>query len=310
MTRTIKSGKLIVYLSLMIALFSQYSCVKDFRDGETDFSGTQPVALIAEGGLNANAFSAASLSYPGTDLADTAIFHVNYGADNVAPTTEEFTLGVDPNGVKNYNATGGLQYELMPDSDYSLPATKVTVAKGNNYATVSVIFHPNKIDASKNYMLPISITAAPSGTVISNNQGTIYYHAIGNPLAGRYSDVGYFYHPSAPRALGPDFKTMNAVSSTILQVDLGDLGGAGYIAWLEVDPTTNAVTILTPPGVYATDDFLLQWSTLAAAGYSPAWSESSKCNNTYDPATKTFYLRYGYLGSGGYRVSEEILVKQ
>ena len=95
-------------------------------------------------------------------------------------------------------------------------------------------------------------------------------------------------------------------------MDLGDLGGSGYIAWLTVDPTTNEVTILNydSENYYGDPNFLLQWNSLAPTGYTPAWSGSGQCNNTYDPATKTFYLSYGYLGSPGFRVSEEILVKQ
>ncbi|MEO8416647.1 MAG: hypothetical protein ABI472_23480 [Ginsengibacter sp.] len=42
-------------------------------------------------------------------------------------------------------------------------------------------------------------------------------------------------------------------------------------------------------------------------GYTPQWSGSASCNNTYDPASKTFYVRYGYLGSNGWRVTEEAI---
>lgn len=188
MTQNIKLSKLPIYLSLVAAIIVASSCIKDFRDGETDFSGTQPVALIAEGGLSSNAFGAVALTYPASDLSDTAIFYANYAADNVAPADEQFTLSVDQDALQNYNTNGGgLQYVIMPDSDYSFTAATVTVTKGNNYAAVPVVFYPSKIDPTKNYMLPITITAAPSGTIISGNQATIYYHAIGNPLAGTYS---------------------------------------------------------------------------------------------------------------------------
>ena len=36
-------------------------------------------------------------------------------------------------------------------------------------------------------MLPISITTAPAGSTISTNYKTIYYHLIGNPIAGLYT---------------------------------------------------------------------------------------------------------------------------
>ena len=42
-------------------------------------------------------------------------------------------------------------------------------------------------------MFPISITDA-QGVKISGNFGTIYYHLIGNPLAGKYNLVGTRYN--------------------------------------------------------------------------------------------------------------------
>jgi len=42
------------------------------------------------------------------------------------------------------------------------------------------------ISIAESYMLPISITAAP-GTTISGNLGTIYFHIVGNPIAGAYT---------------------------------------------------------------------------------------------------------------------------
>lgn len=187
MKQNLKPGRLIVYINLLAAVILSPSCVKDYRDGETNFSNVQPSVIIAEGGLSGNSFSNAALTFPGTDSVDTAHFHVNYAATNVAPTDEQVNLAVDSNALASYNGLNGLQYELMPDSDYSFTATQVTVPKGNNYTSaIPVTFYPDKIDPSKNFMLPISITSAPSGTIMSNNQNTIYFHAIGNPIAGTY----------------------------------------------------------------------------------------------------------------------------
>jgi len=45
--------------------------------------------------------------------------------------------------------------------------------------------------------------------------GAIYFHSVGNPYAGTYSDVGYFYHPSSPRSIPAGFKSMTAVDAQV-----------------------------------------------------------------------------------------------
>lgn len=172
--------------SLFILVFLLNSCVKS-RSGETDFSGLKPVVLIPEGGLNA--FGAAALTFPGSDASDTAYFHVNYAATNVAPQDETVTLAVDQTALQTYNTNNpGSQYALFPDSIYSFTSTSVTVKKGDNYTdNIPVVVYPDKIDPTQSYMLPISIKGGPAGSTISGNFGTIYYHVIGNPIAGTYN---------------------------------------------------------------------------------------------------------------------------
>jgi hypothetical protein len=162
------------------------SCVKN-RDGETSFSSIKPVVQIPEGGM-AN-FGASALTFPGTDDADTAWFRIDYAATNVASKDQTVTLGYDANALAVINSSldPTSQYAKFPDSTYSFTTTKVTVKSGQNYsAQVPFIVFPSKIDPTKSYMFPISITDG-SGNTISGNFGTIYYHVIGNPIAGSYS---------------------------------------------------------------------------------------------------------------------------
>lgn len=171
---------------MFLMAFLLNSCIKNSRSGETDFSQLKPVVLIPEGGLNA--FGAAALTFPGGDPVDTAYFHVNYAATNVAPSDETITLAVDQAALQAYNATSSIQYALFPDSIYSFTSTSVTVKKGNNYTgNIPVVVYPDKIDPTKSYMLPISIKGGPAGSTVSGNFGTIYYHVIGNPIAGTYN---------------------------------------------------------------------------------------------------------------------------
>jgi Domain of unknown function (DUF1735) len=171
-------------LSMLVAVIGQ-SCVKSVS-GRTDFENLAPTTLISDGGL-AN-FSANAILFPPTDATDTALFHVEYASTSTAPVDEVITIGIDMDALAAFNALGGDQYAVFPDSIYSFTTTSVTVKKGNNYTGgIPLIMFPSKIDLLENYMLPISIKTTPAGSTISSNYKTIYWHLVGNPIAGIYN---------------------------------------------------------------------------------------------------------------------------
>jgi hypothetical protein len=219
------------------------------------------------------------------------------------------TVGVNVAALTAYNATvpaGGIKYTLAPTTIYSLPSTKAVLKKGNTMSEPFIIeFKPNMLDLAVSYMLPLSITAisgAPGDVAKAPGTGTTYLHIIGNPLAGNYNAQGYFYHPSVPRAFTRTGASgfLTPVSDKALVTELGDLGGSGYYAVLTVpDPfatTIQNVTISVYPGsispVYQWDAGLPSTGTpIYAPVPLPDWGKSAQCHNTYNPATKTFYLR-------------------
>jgi uncharacterized protein DUF1735 len=290
-------------------------CLKT-HDGFIDFTQTTDFVILTGAGLGN--FKASNLAI-NTSSPDTLrkTITVDLASKDNSNGAITVTIGVDNAVIPPYNSANGKNFQPFPANAFKLISNQVTIPAGQHYGTTTVEIYQNKLDGSLDYLLPISITDG-GGKNLSSNQNTIYYNVIGNPYAGNYNYEGYFYHPSSPRALpnpnGPSPKSLVAISSTIVQVDLGDLGGAGYIAYLTVDPTTHHVKVFDPPGWYnSTDDFLTQFDSglpTSNPGYTAAWPRSAECNNTYDPATKTFYLRYGYLGGTGWRVTEEILVKQ
>lgn len=170
-----KYFRLISIVTLLLLTFTMLnSCVKS-RDGRTDFSGLQPVVLIPEGGLSA--FASQALLFPPTDAADTTFFYVNYAATNVATADITITLAIDQAAITSYNAANQTQYALFPDSIFKFTSKEIKIKKGNNYSDlIPLIVFPLKIDSTKNLMLPISIKGVPSGSTISANFGTIFYH--------------------------------------------------------------------------------------------------------------------------------------
>jgi hypothetical protein len=198
--------------------------------------------------------------------------------------------------------------ELMPAGSYSVNTLNVTVPAGSITSDAIKITIPDAtiLDPTKKYGIGFKITSADQGYTVAKNLSTMVIAiAIRNIYEGEYHSTGYLYHPSAPRDIDED-KDVLTVNATTSIVSLGDLGGNDYYVYLEVDPATNAVTITPAPG-HATPPITMFTTGLPTSnpGYTAAWPGSADSNNTYDPATKTFKLRYGYLGGTGWRVSEE-----
>jgi Domain of unknown function (DUF1735) len=225
------------FVSLLVAGLGS-SCVKS-REGRTDFDNLQPTVLISDGGLS-NLTSAAIL-FPPTDDVDTAFFHVNYAATSTAPADETVTLAVDQDALNAYNAQGGSQYEIFPDSIYSFTATSVTIPKGANYTgNIPLVMFPSKINLLKSYMLPISIKTASSGSTISSNFKTIYFHLIGNPIAGIYNWDWTRWNNTTPT--GPTS------------------GGSPYIGLSTVFAPLDETTVTVPSGYYIQPRYIITFT--------------------------------------------------
>lgn len=314
MKKIILNIKRLMPAFLMALAFT--SCLKDkgYDDGlygaVRNTEGGMYVS-IRTGGLSNFSKSNVSIdaSSPDNDTLDLYI-----DLDYYTKTTKDVTVKIAFDDAKRiaYNTANNKDFQPVTASMVKLLSTTITIPAGQRVGQTKVVIKQDLFDGAVSYMFPVSIIE--SGAASSQNLSTRYFNIIGNPLAGTYSDVGYFYHPTASRAIPADFKTVLPVSPTVLQVDLGDLGGAGYIAYIEVDPITNKVKIFDPPGYYnSSNNFLVQFDNGlpdSNPGYTAAWAGSAQCNNTYDPATKTLRLRYGYMGGSGWRVTEEILVKQ
>ncbi len=317
------SNKFLLLFSALLVLGIS-SCKKNKELKPLADNGPKMIGFINGG---PEGFNSSSLSFNPSVPSEFVEARILYTGAGTFDNDVTATIGVDNAALVAYNATvpaGGIKYTLAPTTIYSLPSTQVVIKKGNTMSEAFRIeFKPNMLDLAVSYMLPLSITAlsgAPSDVAKAPGTGTIYFHIIGNPLAGDYNVEGFFYHPTVPRAFtrtgGTGFLT--PVSDKALVTELGDLGASGYYAVLTVpDPfatTVQPVTISVYPGSISP---VYQWDTgLPTTGTpiyvpepAPNWGKSGQCNNTYNPATKTFYLRYGYLGGTGWRVTEEIIKK-
>lgn len=296
------------------AAFFLTGCLKD--KAQNDFSTVGTIVEIPYSGLEY--FSRASLNFTSDTI--TLDFTVNIASAYALSEPLTVQVNIDDSKRTAYNATGGLQYEILPADAYSFTTTSATIPAGSHLATFSVSFYKPAIDPAKNLMLPIAITDA-QGKTISGNFGTLYYHAIGNELAGNYDVVGYrdnflgavVYTPGAASSGGyieggtgvyassSDLapyspKTIFPNSPTECIVDYANLGSSGWQYVITYDPDTDEIT--------AVDGNETVLASIIASSFKVY-------NFSYDAALRQIHLLSEYTNTANNgRLVEETLTKQ
>lgn len=305
-----KISKYTVPALVAFAMLSLTSCLKDkgFEAGTYGMSGFEGGAFVSAPASAKNPIGLALESKSGNQTID--LFQVNYENVDKAPEDITVTFAKDDAAV---SAVAGLT--LLPSSvlTFSSGEPTVKILKGSRTSPAfQCQINTGTLDPTKSYGLAFTIkSVSKSGVGIPSNLKTVIYKiSLKNKYHGTYKATGYLYHPSAPRAVSATKSIVTYGPNSVI-ADLGDLGGSGYQALIEIDPVTNKLTISVAPGA-AGGPYTQMNSGLPATnpGYTAAWTGSSKCVNTYDPATKTFFVRYGYMGGTGWRVTEEHLVRQ
>lgn len=224
--------------AILLTCMCVTSCVKD-RNVGPDFSSTDPVLELRTPISNIAGLANLSKAVIGI-LSDTVQFYANLASAYTMDHDINVTIGVDAARIDTYNgdSANALKYELLPDSAYSIIKTAGTIVKGQRIDSFQVAFFKDKIDPTINYMLPIAITDG-SGILLSQNQSVIWFHAIGNPIAG-----AYFW----------DFKRWDAADSTSVPLSGLSFIGDGTTALFAPD---DATTIEVPSGYFIQPRYVL-----------------------------------------------------
>ena len=278
-------NKILLIISFLAVVFTLTSCLKD--DVGENWGPSLKGKMYAE--VWNGGFAALGLK-PIPDSVEFK-FLVNIATDQ--PPTENITLtmGIDPEAITRYNALKGTNYQLFP---YIRIVTKTIVIEAgtrNAYCHVKV-WNAHTLNACDNFMAPIAIMDATGGVIPADHVGQgarLMALPISNPYEGKYHATGHFNHPTAGIRVIDEIKTLSTVNCNTVTTTVGDLGG--YELNIKVN-TDNSVTI-----------------SGGLSSSQPLVQDTSKPNN-YNPATKTFTLNYYYVGSGGNRVIDEVLVRQ
>jgi hypothetical protein len=234
-------------------------------------------------------------------------------AANEAELNKAMTVKLvdDPGAVSTYNGVHGTAFEAIPAGLYTIDASNPRV--GNTY---TVTLQPGEfakwlkftlpsalaLDLNKQYAFGFTITSVDAGAKLSTTDKTIVVEVgAKNQWDGVYYQKSkFFLHPTYggfPGFESDKFElhtagafSLNKYSTEFAEycqpfvVDAtGGINRFGALApQFVINPTTNAVT-LSDNGPGNTTPFV------PAPGYS----------NRYDPATKTFYIGFGYLNAAG-----------
>jgi len=182
-----------ILLLFLGAVISFSGCLKK-NDANIDVNNlSAPVftmEYIQSGGTNINSglqyFGNGALTYPASHTSDTANFAVRLTGADAAANDIAVTIAPDTKALLDNFSKDSINYEPMPDSVYKFISNTATIKKGTSVAYFQVVFFPSKINGAKNYMLAPAVTS-PTNHEVSKNFGHIYFHTIGNPLAGAYT---------------------------------------------------------------------------------------------------------------------------
>ena len=297
-------------LIALVAILGLTSCLKkDAMNVDPDeITGTIIELQFIENGsgttINSGMqyFSGGALTYPADHLTDTANYNVSLAGPSTLTKDVKVTIGVKASAVLDNYKADSINYQLMPDSLYDFISTTATIKAGSRIAPFKIVFYPSKIDPTKSYMLPVVVTDA-EGQTISSNFGIVYFHVIGNPIAGAYLWDFYRYNNQAGTG-SPSTTWTNEP-----------------IVFSPVNPTS----IKVPTGYYVQPNYLISFKNSAGvlsdftAAIAPDEIKAAFTDNgisvvsgpdiTVSADQKTFTIKYVVYNGSAYRNITDIYHK-
>ncbi len=218
------------------------------------------------------------------DLAPEANWDivVRYAGAGAAPQDISVTLDLNAAAIDVYNTENSDHLVMLPTTHFSVSNWTVTIPKGQKEAILPVKLKPDLFDFAESYGFPLTIKSVSTGT-ISGNFGTVIYNVgAKNQWEGTYRNT----YVTNNLGSGTNTVTLNTAGPTKVKFSPGLIGVYSNEVWLDVDPSTNKVTV--------------SMVTLLPIATDPS--------SHWDPATKTFNILF--TTNNGGRTIKQTLVKQ
>lgn len=244
---------------------------------------------------------------PFSDVKTVTLFSVRKDANSNKSlnTPSKGVLTSIPGLIDTYNTDNGTNFEQLPDSIFALQSPALTKTAtgyelsfepGDFAKEFTIGLNGAKWDVSHSYAVAFSLSSNDGGIVYPSLDTVIAFLSVKNEWDAIYTVTGWFFHPSAGRAISME-KHLATVNASRVQTEVGDLGSTFQF---DVSGTTvsnfasdgfTSFNMMTADNPGGTD-----YSNATNEGHLPgdANYEITIYSNTYDPATQTFYLHYGY----------------
>jgi hypothetical protein len=292
--------KIIFSLALVTPLVFT-ACLKDkgYSDLTNDNSAV-PVAEIAD--ISAG-FTETSFGLEVTPTVETVeIATIRVGTRSVNDRIFKVTLVKNTTLISDYNAANSTNFIELPANAFTWNPI-VTVPAGSNTAVLKITINKAAVSLTSAYGIGFQISAADNGAVISRIADRyLCLFQIKNQYDGCYDVTGYFFHPSVPRAFsftGANCKHASTVSDVRSEFELADLAGWYFRMDISGTAVSNWAGAGAAPAAPASG--FMTSDNPGGAAYAPLtpgtapWVHTTY-NNSYNPATKTLLLHYGYAG--------------
>ncbi|HET9055656.1 MAG TPA: DUF1735 domain-containing protein [Chitinophagaceae bacterium] len=228
-------NKIFKYISHSAVAFTVLffaSCVKKNEKTFTDFSDLTDMVILQNSGL-AN-FSGYANVVITPSSPDTIRLDIYAGLASVYTGSSDITvtLAIDDAKRTAYNTANNTNYNAFTSNMFKLLSNSVVIKAGQRYAKTTLEIYKDSVDLSESWMVPISITDA-SGKKLSSNQNTLYFHVIGNPLAGDYTWDFYRWNNGTGTgtqtgSFSGEVASFLPVSATTIEVQSGYFIGPSY----------------------------------------------------------------------------------
>ena len=276
-----------ITLLLMIPV-TIISCLKK-GNYDVDLSTSGASVYLPLAATNSNRI--VSFSFTGVHSA-TIPFYIDLASPHTLTNHVTATLAIDSGYLNSYNTINSTSYQVMPDSDYTvLNGWDRTIPAGQRLDSMYVKFDFTKMDPTKSYVFPVTIQTA-SVPIEQWNHLMINF-----PVS--YTVTGWFFHPSLGREINIT-KNLSNIKDIRFEGEIGDLG-SNYP--FQFDIVDNKLIKWSSKAPLKSSGFMTEdnpgsvdYSDPSNGGHVPGDALFNKTiyNNTYDPATKTFYMHYGY----------------
>jgi len=288
-----------------VLLFAE--CEKDSEKGNLNGKG-QTIVKIYESPVSKLSF------LPFSGKRSVPIFELRRDIPNNTELNTPLTvrLKINPTLIADYNTENGTAFETLPRNFYTVDPSvqiigeyvEVTFAPGEYIKPININLDGNLINLSKAYALGYSVAEASGKTISSDQRDVVVTINFRNKWDGLYRASGDILgHPTLTGPFGPiEIELVTAGNNSVY------IGSAGaVIGQIYKDPATGLhgyFTGVIPQFVIspANDITVTDGPNNTVVFFYPAGG-----TNTYNDATKTFIISYGWVSTPNRTVTERFV---